>query len=35
VQAVVDRSSNGDPSTLESDALACSTIDWNAPTSPT
>jgi dipeptidyl aminopeptidase/acylaminoacyl peptidase len=34
VQAVVDWSGIGDPSTLESDALACSTIDWNAPTSP-
>jgi acetyl esterase/lipase len=34
VQAVVDWSGISDPSTLQSDALACSMLDWNAPTSP-
>jgi acetyl esterase/lipase len=35
VQAVIDWSGIADPATLQADALGCSTIDWNAPTSPT
>jgi len=33
-QAVIDWSGIADPATLQADALGCSTIDWNAPTSP-